>query len=184
MKTISNRLFIENISMDVRSILKETEVLKSLSVDQLNKQPSNNGWSIGQCLQHMNVYSRHYIPAIETALTRAKSEESGKFSSGWLGGYFANLMKTDSNGIVKSKMKSPKNAEPSVVPDSGAELIEFISHQHHLLNILDIAQNVNLGNERVPTSLSRFIRLKIGDTFSFFVEHEKRHMAQIGRIMK
>lgn len=183
MKTLSNRHLIDTMSMDVRAILKDTEVLKSLSKEELNKRPMDGGWSIGQCLQHMNVYSRYYIPVIESALTKAKRSESGTYRSGWLGSYFANLMKVDSSGKVKSKMKSPKNAEPAALPDSEAELKEFISHQHHMLTILSIAQNVELGRIRVPISLSRFIRLKLGDTISFFVEHEKRHMAQIQRAL-
>ncbi len=180
---MNNQTFIDSYSSDVRAILLSAEKLKSLPPIKLSIQPSPESWSIAQCLQHMNVYSRYYLPEIEKALTKAEHAQQSTFHSGWLGTYFTNLMKTGANGLVKKKMKSPKNAVPDVHPDATKELQEFISHQHHLLNSLQIARNVDLGKARIPISLTRLIKLKLGDTISFYVEHEKRHMKQIERVL-
>ena len=63
-------------------------------------------------------------------------------------------------------------------------LSEFINHQHHLLNLLQIARTANLEYNRVPISLTKLIKLKLGDTFRFFIAHEQRHFLQIERTLK
>ncbi len=183
MQAINSENFIVALSSDARQILLLAEKLKTLSIQQLTHKPATDRWSIAQCLQHMNVYSRYYLPEIEKALVKAEHTERSTFRSGWLGNYFTNLMKTGANGLVKKKMKSPKNAMPANNPDAQKELEEFILHQHHLLNILSIAKKVELGKVRIPISLSRLIKLKLGDTIAFYVEHEKRHMKQIERVL-
>ena len=61
---------------------------------------------------------------------------------------------------------------------------QTISHQHHLLNLLQIAKTANLEHIRIPTSLNKFISLKLGDTFRFFIAHEQRHFVRINAILK
>lgn len=76
-------------------------------------------------------------------------------------------------------MKSPKNAIPASKPDTTNQLSKFITHQYHLLNLLQVSKTANLNALRIPTSLSRLITLKLGDTFRFFIAHEQRHFVQI-----
>ena len=93
-------------------------------------------------------------------------------------------MQPSAGNTIAKKMKAPKNATPVAVPNSQEELDEFISHQHQLLNILSIAKNVDLNKTRVPTSLSSLIKLKLGDTFRFFIAHEQRHAVQVNNILE
>ena len=80
-------------------------------------------------------------------------------------------------------MKSPANAVPpsSNTLDPSSELETFLGFQNRLLYLLQRAQQVNLGGHRVPTSLSNFIRLKLGDTFRFVIAHQERHLQHMER---
>jgi hypothetical protein len=130
-------------------------------------------------LEHLNIYSRHYITAIEKKLHLHQSSPKEYFHPGWLGNYFTNLMLPAANNTIHKKMKAPKNAAPSTMPDATAMLEEFTRDQHLLLNLLQIAKTVNLEQIKIPTSLSSMIKLKLGDTFRFFIAHEQRHFIQI-----
>ncbi len=105
------------------------------------------------------------------------------FTPGWLGNYFTKLMKPNESNTISKKMKAPKNAIPSAQPNIKVVLEEFIHHQHHLINLLQIAKRANLDYISIPTSLSRFISLKLGDTFRFFIAHEQRHFVQIESVL-
>lgn len=150
----------------------------------LQKQPTPEKWSVAQVLEHLNFYARHYITAIEQKLHLNQSNPTVDFHSGWLGNYFCNIMKPTDEGVISKKMKALSNAVPSKQLDVKQVLDEFISHQHHLLNLLQIAKNANLGDIRIPTSLNKFIALKLGDTFRFFITHQQRHFVQINAIVK
>ncbi len=183
MKYNSNAL-LESLQADVRQILLQANQLKHSPLLLLQQQPSPEKWSVAQVLEHLNFYARHYITLIEQKLHLKQSGRTVNFHPGWLGNYFTKIMKPTDDGVISKKMKAPGNAIPSEQPDAYQMLDEFISHQHHLLNLLQIAKTANLENVRIPTSLSKFIALKLGDTFRFFIAHEQRHFVQIDTILQ
>ncbi len=184
MKKINSNALLQNLQYDVREIIFSANQLQQYPQEILMKQPEPNAWSIAQVLEHLNVYSRYYIEAIEKQLHHNQTTASNNFTTGWLGNYFTNIMKPTKDNLIAKKMKAPQNAIPSLQPNANDMLSECINHQHHLLNILTIAKSVNLNVNRIPTSLSKFIKLKLGDTFRFFVAHEQRHFLQITNVLK
>ncbi len=174
---------LDELSSDVRTILVYTETLKSKSEAELNKPAVNGGWSAAQVLAHLNFYARYYLPEIEKGMSRMDRASNGFFKSGWFGNYFTKLMLPKADGRVKSKMKSPKNAVPANNPDARKELDTFIAYQHQLLNVLEIAKKSNLGKIKIATSLTKLIKLKLGDTFRFVIAHEQRHVEQMKRLL-
>jgi hypothetical protein len=163
-----------------------------LPLEMLRHEPetraSNSGaWSAAQCLEHLNIYGRYYLPAIEKAIQEARqkgSRSTEKFNSGWLGAYFAKIMSPEQDGRLKIKLKSPKNAVPSANPAPRAMLAEFIDQQEKLQQLLTAAAAVNLNQVRIPISIAPWIRLKLGDTFLFFTAHIQRHLLQAERALE
>jgi DinB superfamily len=184
MKQINSNQLLDSLQADVRTIILKAHQLQHLSADVLIKQPAPGKWSVAQVLEHLNIYSRHYINAIESKLHLNQNGPNRDFTPGWLGNYFTNLMKPKADNSIPKKMQAPKNAIPSAQPDAKAMMEEFIHHQHHLLNLLQISKTANLDYIRIPTSLSKFISLKLGDTFRFFIAHEQRHFIQMENVLK
>lgn len=183
MKTINSNKLLELLQHEVKLIILQANKWKLLPAELLQYQPAENKWSIAQVIQHLNFYSRHYIPAIENKLHYNTCVAATEFKPGWLGDYFTKLMQPSADNTIAKKMKAPKNATPVAVPHAQEELDEFINHQHQLLNILSIAKNVDLNKTRIPTLLSSMIKLKLGDTFRFFIAHEQRHAVQVNNIL-
>jgi DinB superfamily len=184
MKKMNSNTLLQNLQDNVRQIIFSANQLQQCPNEILVKQPEPNAWSVAQVIEHLNIYSRYYIDAIEKQLHRNQTAVSNNFTPGWLGNYFTNLMKPTKGNTILKKIKSPKNAIPSLQPNANDMLSECINHQHHLLNLLTIAQSVNLNTNRIPTSLSKFIQLKLGDTFRFFIAHEQRHFLQIANVLQ
>jgi DinB superfamily len=184
MKKMNSNTLLQNLQDDVRQIIFIANQLQQYPQEILTKQPESNAWSVAQVLEHLNMYSRYYMEAIEKQLHRNQTIASNSFVPGWLGNYFTNLMKPTKENKIAKKMKAPKNAIPSLQPNANDMLGEYINHQHHLLNLLTIAKSVNLNGNRISTSLSKLIKLKLGDTFRFFVAHEQRHFLQIANVLK
>jgi hypothetical protein len=170
---------INDLSADVRQMILEAENLQSLDDDTLSRPPMPGKWSVGQVLEHLNFYSRFYLKAIEANLHQHKTQPRDTFQSGWFGNYFTNMMKPADSRTVKNKTRAMKSATPPVEVNSREALRQFITDQHQLLNLLQIARSADLGKIRVPISVSKMVRLKLGDTFRFIVAHEQRHFVQI-----
>lgn len=159
---------------------------QNLSNQRLSHKPSAEAWSAAQCVEHLNLYGRYYLPAIETAIEKAEKRQyapTPTYESGWLGNYFYNVM-LPTEGGVKRKMKTPDMGKPSENPNPSATIAEFIDQQEKMLQLLERAQRVNIGKVRVPISLAKFIKLKLGDTFLFMIGHHQRHTQQAQRALK
>ncbi len=59
---------------------------------------------------------------------------------------------------------------------------EFIRQQKQLLELLEKAGNVDLQKIKTGISISKLIRLKLGDTFRFVIYHNERHVVQAQKI--
>lgn len=175
---------LEDLQSDVRSILLQAQQLKKYSDTELRRVPSPGKWSVAQVLEHLNIYARYYTEVIEQALHLNQLGPVKEFKSGWLGNYFTNMMKPRTDQSIPNKMKTPKMARPAEQPDAQEQLEAFISSQHQLINLLQIAKGANLNAIRIPISLTKLIKLKLGDTFRFFIAHEQRHFVQIDTILQ
>ncbi len=152
-----------------------------LPEEKMNARPEQGKWSAKECLQHLNLYSDYYLPAIQKAMKNApKNNHSHKelFTSGWLGGYFTKLMQPKADGSLSKKMQSPKDKMPVELRPSHQVIADFINNQEVLFELLKAAEKINLHSIRVPISIAPFIKLKLGDVFAFVVAHTERHVLQ------
>ena len=61
---------------------------------------------------------------------------------------------------------------------------EFIAGQDKLLQLLDRAKGKDLAKIHIPITLTKLIKLRLGDTFRFLIAHEQRHMIQARNMWK
>ncbi len=179
MKKIKSNVLLDTLQSDVRSVIFQCNQLNGLPGQLMTQTPATGKWSVAQVLEHLNIYSRYYITAIEDRLYLNQSGPDVFFKPGWLGNYFTKLMKPSEDKKLTKKMKAPKSAVPAPTPDAEAMLTECLQHQHHLLNLLQIAKTANLNYIRIPISINKYIKMKLGDTFRFLIAHEQRHFLQI-----
>src|SRR5688572_25813696 len=170
---------LDQLSEDVRQLLLEVNQLQSRHADILGSQPATNRWSVIQVLEHLNSYGRYYLPQLEKSLKGTNAPATEWYRSGWIGNYFTKLMKPGANGAIKNKMSAPKGHSPSARLDNTLVIDTFIDQQHWLLKLLEEARQKPIGRIRTPISISKFIRLKSGDTFRFLIAHEQRHFVQV-----
>ena len=180
MKSIENSVLIAQLENRVEAHLKESiESFQNLDEGLLLKPASNGGWSIAQCLEHLNTYSRYYLPAIQKGLeTQRKKGTNLQFTSSYLGAYFTQLMEPKEK---MSKMKAFKDHNPVVELDAYTVVAEFIEHQETLLKLLKASAATDMNTIRIPISITRLIRLKLGDVYQFLTAHNERHIVQARR---
>ncbi|WP_207420338.1 DinB family protein [Desertivirga brevis] len=133
---------------------------------------ATGGWSIAQCLDHLNSYGDYFLPRLSKVLQVETSDNAVTFKSGWLGDYFSKMMEPSAK-----KYKAAKGHTPRKDLDVYKVTATFIAQQEELLLLLRRATSANL-NHRIPISISPIIRLKAGDVFRFLIAHNERHMQQ------
>ena len=104
---------IEELETELRNqIILVEENFENVPETVLQRPSSSAGWSILQCLDHLNSYGLYYLPQIADALKRAKRFDSSVYRSGWLGDYFTKIMSPETG---TKKFKAFKDIFPSLL---------------------------------------------------------------------
>ncbi|WP_224744174.1 DinB family protein [Pontibacter aquaedesilientis] len=150
-----------------------------MDLSLLLHKPAPDSWSILECLEHLNRYSRYYNPALAKAIA---SNSGGNFlqtiSYSWLGKKSLDMVRPD-NG---KKNTTLKRMNPNDSQLGRQTLEEFLDHQTELLQLLDKAKGANLNKKAIPVEFFKLLKLRIGETLEFMVLHQERHLQQALRV--
>ena len=161
-----------------------------LRPEQLLRKPAPDKWSVAQCLEHLNRYGLHYLPAMQSRIDDALARDSHPepaFRSGWLGDLFVRTVQPMQTGsaLANRRYPAPTAYNPDRTGTTTAEALPtFLRQQQTTLQLLERAQRVNLEAIRVPISITNLIRLRLGDCLRFVIVHNQRHVQQAQRVVK
>lgn len=176
---MQSEALIQELIEQTKQLTTQVEQLQNLDMRTLTWKINPDSWNILECIAHLNLYGDFYLPQIEDTIKKSSTKHEAKFKSGLLGDYFAQSMlpKEKLNKMKTFKDKNPLNAQlDKTVIDT------FINQQTMLLALLNASRKVSLNKVKIKTSISSLIRLKLGDTFRFLINHIIRHVKQIESI--
>ncbi len=146
----------------------------------LNQRPAPTSWSILECLEHLNRYSRYYNAALAKALAapRPSADPLAAVSYSWLGRKSVDLMRP-TNAKKQTTLKHMNPLGSRLGPEV---LAEFDQHQARLLALLAAAPAADLNRKAVPIEFFRLLKLRLGEALEFVVVHQQRHVQQAQRV--
>jgi hypothetical protein len=144
----------------------------------LNFKPGPNSWSILECLEHLNRYSRYYHPQLARALAQPATTPSAEFEFSWLGRKSIETVRPQN----RQRHKTLARMNPNQSRLDQTTVTEFLAHQAEMLDLLSRAQSANLARKAIPVEFFRLLRLSIGDALEFVVAHQERHVQQAERV--
>lgn len=178
----NSKELIEELILITETAANAARKFKTLSTEQLNYRAAPGKWSILECLEHLNRYGDFYLPEIEKRILEQQGKTySPVFRSGIVGNYFANLMRPQ-QGQVK-KMATPKDKNPLHAALSITVIDRFIKQQERMVSLLRMARAVDLTRTKTAISLTKMLKLRLGDTFRFVIYHTERHMLQAAQVV-
>jgi hypothetical protein len=180
MKISTSQLLDELRTLTKRHIQYAENLLQETD-DKLNFRVSDESWSVLECLEHLNRYGDFYIPEINRRISSSKTSPTPIFKPGMLGNYFAKSMLPKEK---LNKMKTFKSMNPINSQLDKEVVNEFIKQQYQLIELLEKAKDIDLNAAKTNISISRLIKLKLGDAFRFVIYHNVRHIRQAENILK
>ena len=153
-----------------------------LSPEQINWRPSAEGWSVGQCFEHLiKTNELFYGKLDEIAAGKQKNSflENYSLLSGFFGNLLINSLKKDGR---KFKAPSQKIVPPSEID---ANIIEiFAAHQAELIGKIKQTETANWNKIKITSPFMKLMTYKLADGYKIVVEHERRHFRQAERVTK
>ena len=178
---MTNSPFLAELTAAVEAIRATVRTeLATLPVALLNQRPAPASWSILECLEHLNRYSRYYIPTLDRALQRPHPAPAvpADVKYSWLGRKSLEMMRP----ATAKKSTTLKRMNPLGSPLAGHVLTEFDQHHTQLLDLLARAHEADLNRATVPIEFFRLLKLRLGEALEFVVVHQQRHLQQAQRV--
>lgn len=178
---IKQHTLIEELLAVTRNALQAARAFKQFPESVLRQRPDENFWNILECFEHLNLYGDFYLPEIEKKILSSKPHrQDAIFTSGLIGNYFVKLIRVQ-DGTIK-KMKTTKDKDPVKCRLSLTSIDRLIKQLERLIQLLNEAKRVDLVKTKTNITLTRLIRLRLGDTLRFVVYHIQRHLLQASKI--
>ena len=88
--------------------LEAERIVSGLSEGQLWQPPPDGGWSVGECLAHLNTFGEGYALKLKPALQTQRRKGYGPFQLGLFGRLVVRAVAPD----TKMRLKAPKAFQP------------------------------------------------------------------------
>lgn len=151
----------------------------SISLVDLNYKPASGSWSMLECLEHLNRYSRYYNPALAKAIAQnCDGNYMPNITYSWLGRKSLEMVQPQN----MKKHKTMKHMNPNNSQLTRATIEEFLQHQQELRHMLEDSKSADLSRKAVPIEFFKLLKLRIGEALEFVVVHEERHVQQALRV--
>ena len=182
--------YLDQLTNDTRQIIAfvKTEVM-GLDEGQLSFKPDSKKWNILECIEHMNIATKHYVDIIQAKVPEAisRGQMPVKYCKrGFLGKLSINAMSPTKDREIKSKVKTMSRFKPVLAYEKGKSRViqEFIGLNETFLDQLSKARQVNVNKVRIKSGIGNIIRFKLADALGFVVAHNQRHIIQIHQLLK
>lgn len=183
----SKELIDELIKLNTQLSEVVNEKIVPLSESQKKWKPSQEKWSVLECFAHMNKIYSFYIPTIQKKIDKkANLDPIERFTSSHIGRTLYKSMQLNKARRPRRRLKSPRSFNPKISPDlvSGKDDRDFLGFQEQMNQLLKDTYQVNLRKIKIPLSLSKVVKIRLGDALLFVIYHNERHVQQAINIIE
>ena len=177
--------FFDQLTNDLLLLrVKAQQRFRPLSAEELNRRPGPSRWSVGQCLEHLNIVGGYYLPSIAARIKRAQARGSSPASvakQGYVGRRFIAAMRAPASekAYVTPQRYAPTGTR---LPRTVAEV--FSRQIDELLRLVLLARQVNANAVRIPNAIFPLLLFRLTDQLEFMVTHIQRHVMQAEAVLQ
>ena len=167
-------LQLTSVSQDLPGIAGHT------SREQFNWRPSSEKWSIGQCVEHLNITTERYLPVLRQEMTNARSAgklASGPFALGFFERWFLGYMEPPPRH--KSRTGKAFVAPPDL--DPATTIDRFNRLQGEFGECIRSAVGLDLKRIKVRSQFGP-VSWTLNATFAILLAHQRRHIWQARQV--
>ena len=158
-------------------------VVEGLSEEEMTHRPQPGRWSVAECLVHLSLTSRAYLPILSSALDGARQQRlfgDGRFKMDIKG----RLLKWIIEPPPKFRVRAPENFQPLEVGSPQEVLPTFLALQEQLEASVEQSAGLALDKVKITSPFDRRVRYNLLSCFNLLAAHERRHLWQAEQVRK
>jgi hypothetical protein len=181
----------EGMTADLADYLRQIDevdadagnLLNGMTEDQFHWSPASAHWSIAQCLVHLVIIGRRYLPILDETIADARAEHllgRGPFRYGFMEKWIVRATEPPP-GI---RLKTPASARPPDDQPLAGVVANFLVMQDDLRKRIYAAKGIDLARAKTASPYVKSLKLGLGPCFAFLIAHERRHLWQAWQVRK
>lgn len=156
------------------------EIAGALIPGQWNARPSPDDWSVAECLAHLNLTSRAFLPLLDDAIRRGRAAglRARRYRMDVIGGLL---------WLVTTLRVPVKTTEPFVpvdAPPTDAVLAEFDVLQREIVGRMEQADGLDLTALRIVSPFDSRLRYNVYAALKVIAAHQRLHLRQAERAVR
>jgi hypothetical protein len=175
---------IDDFRRQFEHLSTEADALVTPLTDaQFHWKPAPTSWSVAQCLEHLNVTARVYLPFLDEAIASAIRRGlygPGPFRYNWIGRLFVFTLEPP----ARFRTKAPASFQPVAERPRRDVMAGFRAYQVQYIDRLRQANGIDLARARVRSPSPYWVRIPLGSAFALTIAHERRHLWQAREVIK
>jgi hypothetical protein len=173
---------VDNYRQQFERLSADADALVTpLSEQQFTWRPGPDAWSVAQCIDHLNVTARLFLPQLDESIaeaTRRGLYGDGPFDHDLVGRFFVRTMEPP----ARLKIKAPTSFQPA--QRSRSEIMAaFRAYQVQFVDRLRQASGLDLRRAKVYSPAYTWIKMSLNSGFALMAAHERRHLWQAQRVI-
>lgn len=146
-----------------------------LTREQFNFKPSPDRWSVGQCIEHLNITMRVYLDIMEPVIEKAGRKSNEPYVRGPFAGRFLIRALRKPN----RRYPAPGFFKPGDDPlDPGTVREAFIQQARRMQKAIGQCDGQALGKITMPWPVLKFVKISLAQAFELQTLHIDRHLKQ------
>ena len=152
-----------------------------------NWKPAPDAWSVAECLEHLNVLAREYLPVLDQAVAEAppKPERPAPLRLGLVGSLFVRAVRPGSRAMPTAPAMKPPRASPTASSlDCSRVIADMDAYTDQFLDVVARAADVDAGRVRVASPFLPLVKMPLAAYLDGLGQHALRHVAQAERVVQ
>ena len=161
---------------------RAARVMEGLSEEQLKQRVEPNSWSVAECIVHLNLTSKEYLPLLDEALEQARQAGAaqGKLKMDVMG----RLLKWALEPPPRMKTKTTNQFQPQNVEPIKELLPTFVGFQDQLKSRIQSAGSFAIDKVKITSPFNDRLKYNLFSAFHILLAHERRHIWQAEKVRK
>ena len=152
-----------------------------LSEAQFTWNPRPNAWSVADCIDHLNVTARMYLPVLDEGIANAIRQGQygeGPYAYWWLARMFVRMLEPP----PRFRTKTPAAFRPPSGRTRHEIMAAFRAYQVQYVDRLRQANGLDIARARARSPVVSWMVFPLGCGFAAMAAHERRHLWQARQV--
>ena len=163
--------------------IESATFLEKVKDSEFNKRPTDNGWSVAECIDHLIVTGDDYCNIFEKGLEKLKEKNlkySGEMKFSWIGTKFIGNVEPP----VKKKFKSPGKWTPDSNINKAKATQAYLQLQDRWMDLVDRSAPWDLTKIKLPSPAVSWIKFSAFVILEVNAAHQRRHLEQAKNVKR